>query len=163
MVRGTFLGILGYSDDSLLLAPSLDSLQEMLKICEDYAETHNLRFNTDKNPTKCKIKCMAFLLKDRPLHQLNLCGNSLQWVSSGKQLGITLENKIDGLKADTRKKRAEYINKNNELLQEFSFSRPKTTIRIHSIYNSHLSGSCRWDLFQNVLLLWRTNGMLPCS
>ena len=147
MVRGTFLGILGYSDDSLLLAPSLDSLQEMLKICEDYAETHNLRFNTDKNPTKCKIKCMAFLLKDRPLHQLNLCGNSLQWVSSGKQLGITLENKIDGLKADTRKKRAEYINKNNELLQEFSFSRPKTTIRIHSIYNSHLSGSCLWDLF----------------
>ena len=83
-VRGTFLGILGYSDDSLLLAPSLDSLQEMLKIGEDYAETHNLRFSTDKNPTKCKTKCMAFLLKDRPLPQLNLCGNPLPWVSSGK-------------------------------------------------------------------------------
>ena len=119
----------------------------MLKICEDYAETHNLRFSTDKNPTKCKTKCMAFLLKDRPLPQLNLCGNPLPWVSSGKHLGITLENKIDGLKADIRKKRAEYINKNNELLQEFSFSHPKTKIRINSIYNSHLSGSCLWDLF----------------
>ena len=70
----------------------------MLKICEDYAETHNLRFSTDKNPTKCKTKCMAFLLKGRPLPQINLCGNPLPWVSSRKHLGITLENKIDGLK-----------------------------------------------------------------
>ena len=47
-VRGTFLGILGYSDDSLLLAPSLDTLQEMLKVCEEYAGTHNLRFRRIK-------------------------------------------------------------------------------------------------------------------
>ena len=32
-IRGVFFGIQGYSDDSLLLAPSLDSLQEMIKTC----------------------------------------------------------------------------------------------------------------------------------
>ena len=31
-IQGSFFGILGYSDDSLLMAPSLDSLQEMIKI-----------------------------------------------------------------------------------------------------------------------------------
>ena len=146
-VRGTFLGILGYSDDSLLLAPSLDTLQEMLKVCEEYAGTHNLRFSTDKDPSKCKTKCIAFLTKDRPLPQMKLCGNSLPWVSSGKHLGVTIGNKIDGMRMDLKIKRADYINKNNDILQEFGFCHPKTKIRINSVYNSHLSGSCLWDLF----------------
>ena len=49
-VRGTFLGILGYSDDSLLLAPSLGTLQEMLKVCEELAESGNLLFSGGKTP-----------------------------------------------------------------------------------------------------------------
>ena len=44
-------------------------------------------------------------------------------------------------------KRAAYISKNNELMQEFSFSQPKTKMKLNMIYNSHLSGSCLWDLF----------------
>ena len=146
-IRGSFFGIQGYSDDSLLLAPSLDSLQEMIQTCESYASSHNLRFSTDPNPKKCKTKCIAFLLKDRPLPPMYLCGNPLPWVSSGKHLGITLSNKIDGMKTDILIKRAEFINKNNEILQEFYFSHPKTKIKINGIYNSHLTGSCLWDLF----------------
>ena len=45
------------------------------------------------------------------------------------------------------KKRACYIDNSNEILQEFSFSHPSTKIKINSIYNSHLTGSCLWDLF----------------
>ena len=146
-IRGTFFGILGYSDDSLLLAPSLDSLQEMLTICEKYAASHNLKFSTDGNPKKCKTKCLAFLLKDRPLPPMYLCGNPLPWVSSGKHLGITIENKMDGMKSDIKMKRADYINKNNEIMQEFNFSHPKSKIKINNIYNSHLTGSCLWDLY----------------
>ena len=146
-VRGTFLGILGYSDDSLLLAPSLDALQEMIKICEDYAKAHNLQFSTNRDPKKCKTKCLAFLRKERPLPPMYLCGDPLPWVSSGKHLGITIGNKIDGMKTDILIKRAEYINKNNEILQEFGSSHPSTKILLNSIYNSHFSGSCLWDLF----------------
>ena len=146
-IRGTFFGIQGYSDDSLLLAPSLEALQEMIKTCESYASSHNLRFSTDPDPRKCKTKCIAFLLKDRPLPPMFLCGNPLPWVSSGKHLGITIGNKLDGMKADIRMKRAQFIEKNNEILQEFYFSHPATKIQINGIYNSHLSGSCLWDLF----------------
>ena len=62
-----------------------------------------------------------------------LCGNPLPWVSSGKHLGITIGDKIDGMKADIRIKRAQFIDKNNEILQEFYFSHPATKIKINGI------------------------------
>ena len=53
-VNGNFHGILGYSDDNMLIAPSQYALQAMLKICEKYAADHNLKSSTDANPVKCK-------------------------------------------------------------------------------------------------------------
>ena len=146
-VKGSFFGILGYSDDSLLLAPSLESLQEMIKTCEDYAKSHNLRFSTDQDPNKCKTKCIAYLQKSRQLPPMYLCGHPLPWVTSAKHLGITLENKIDGMRKDILIKRADFIKKNNEIIQEFHFSHPETKIKLNSIYNSHFTGSCLWNLF----------------
>ena len=72
-INGYFYVILGYSDDNFLLAPSLYALQQMLVICEKYAETHDLKFSTDQNPKKCKTKCLAFLKKRRDLPTLKLC------------------------------------------------------------------------------------------
>ena len=119
-----------------------------LKICEEYAEIHNLRFSTDRNPDKCKTKCLAFFGKNpQPLVPLQLCGNPLPWVSSAKHLGMTLDTSVDGMKSDLKIKRAEHISKNIEILQEFGFSHPRTKIMINNVYNSHLSGSCLWDLF----------------
>ena len=56
-----FLGLLGYSDDNICSAPSLNALQDMLETCESYAAAHTLRFSTDINLSKCKTKNMAFL------------------------------------------------------------------------------------------------------
>ena len=51
------------------------------------------------------------------------------------------------MKMDIMNKRAKYIQKNNELMQEFYFCHPKTKIEINSIYNNHFTGSPLWDLF----------------
>ena len=59
-VSGSFAGILGYADDLFLMSPTLDGLQEMLKVCETYAETHNLKFSTNENPSKSKTKCYYY-------------------------------------------------------------------------------------------------------
>ena len=118
----------------------------MLKTCEDYAGAHNLRFSTDPNPTKCKTKCLKFLKKDRFVEPLMLCGNPLPWVQNCKHLGNHLENKIDGMKKDVKIKRACYIDKNNELLQEFHHCHPKTIFDVNRIYNSSFSGSPLWKL-----------------
>ena len=37
-----YIGIFGYSDDNMLLSPTQFGLQEMLKICEKYAEKHSV-------------------------------------------------------------------------------------------------------------------------
>ena len=73
-INGDFMGILGYADDSFLLSPTLDGLQEMLNTCADCAFEHNLTFSTNDNPKKSKTKCMAFLHKKRSLKELTLCG-----------------------------------------------------------------------------------------
>ena len=112
-MNGKYVGIFGYSDDNLLIAPSLHALQEMLKICEQFAKEHNLQFSTDPNPRKCKTKCIAFLKKQRQLPGLKLCGDFLPWAENFKHLGNNLENKINGMKDDMNIKKAHFITKNS--------------------------------------------------
>ena len=146
-VNSHYFGIIGYSDDSFLLAPSLDALQEMLSICEKYAAMHNLKFSTNPDPKKCKTKCLAFVKRERTLKKMYLCGNPLPWVAQGKHLGNTIENKINGMKLDISCKRANYISKNNEIIQEFYYAHPKTKMQLNDIFNGHFTGSPLWDLF----------------
>ena len=40
-----------------------------------------------------------------------------------------------------------YINRVNELIQEFHFAHPLTKIKINNIFNTHFYGSQLWDLF----------------
>ena len=108
---------------------------------------HNLSFSTSENINKCKTKCMAFTKKERGLRSMMLCGNSLPWVKSTRHLGIKIEDKIDGTRQDMREKRAQFIQKNNEICQEFSFADSTTKIRLNNIFNTHFTGSPIWDLF----------------
>ena len=64
-INGEYYGIIGYSDDILLLAPTLDALKEMLLACEDYAVEHNLQFSTDPNPKKSKTKMHGVHIKNK--------------------------------------------------------------------------------------------------
>ena len=148
-VKDTFMGIMGYSDDNICLAPSLHALQEMLKTCEEFALSHNLKFSTDPNPRKCKTKTLAFLRtkKEMQLPNLILCGNPLPWTDKFKHLGISLENVMNGCAHDIEVRRAQYIGKNLELNQEFHFAHPSVKVKLNAIYNSHYFGSVLWDLF----------------
>ena len=146
-IEDSYLGMLGYADDNFILSPTLDGLQEMLDTCQKYVEDHNLQFSTDIIPAKSKTKCLAYLLKERPLRKLKLCGNELPWWPTGKHLGNKIEDKIDGMRMDMKEKRARFIDRNNELCQEFHFAHPETKVKINNIYNSHFTGSPLWNLF----------------
>ena len=128
-VNSVYMGILGYSDDNLLIAPSLDSLQEMVKTCESYAREHNLKFSTNVDPVKCKTKCIAFLRHKKDVGDVELGGVHLPWVDGGLHLGNTLSNRSNGMRQDIKVKRAKFINKNIDLNQEFSFCHPSTKER----------------------------------
>ena len=53
---------------------------------------------------------------------------------------------MDGLAQDTRIKRAVYIKKDCELIQEFGFAHPQVKCKMNGIYNSSFPGSVVWDL-----------------
>ena len=146
-INSTFHGMFGYSDDNWVLAPSWDALKEMMKTIEEYCKDHNLKFSTDPNPVKCKTKCLAFLKAERKLPSIILNGNPLPWVKEGIHLGNNIENKYNGMLRDMKIKRAQYIQKNINLQQEFMFAHPQTRFRANLIFNSHFTGSPIWDLF----------------
>ena len=52
-VELAYAGAFGYTDDIALVAPSLSSLKQMMKICEQFAESHSKTFN----PSKTKLLC----------------------------------------------------------------------------------------------------------
>ena len=145
-VLGDYHGIFGYSDDNWLLAPSLAALQDMLRTCEEYARSHNLKFSTDPNPSKCKTKLMAFTKRPRELPNLELCGVGLPWVDKIKHLGNTISNKVDGNQLDIKVKTAKYVDRSNSLFQEFSFAHPYTRNKVNSIFNYDFTGSQLWSL-----------------
>ena len=53
-VSGMYCGIFTYADDITLLSPSSSGLNFMLKMCEEYAKTRSILFNSSKT------KCMFF-------------------------------------------------------------------------------------------------------
>ena len=72
-----YAGVFGYADDLLLICPSRDGLQKMLKIAEDYANEHKIAISTYTNRDKSKTKGILFS-KDPPARL------PAPWVNSGK-------------------------------------------------------------------------------
>ena len=144
-INGNYYGILGYSDDILLLAPTISALKQMLKTCEKFAVQHNLQFSTNLVPAKSKCKCIAFGCSTEELPNLVLCNNKLPWVNTIKHLGTVLTNDKEILGKDVMQKRAAYVSRNNELLQEFHFAHPKSLVKINHIYNSSYYGCVLWN------------------
>ncbi len=146
-VKGQFYGMLGYADDVMLISPTIDGLQDMIKNCTSYMKEHNLTFSTNSDPNKCKTKCMAFTKKERELKPLSMNGNDLPWVTSSRHLGTKVETTINGMSKDLMEKRAMFINRNNELIQEFKFAYPQTIVKTNNIFNTSLYGCVLWNLF----------------
>ena len=146
-INNNFHGMFGYSDDNWVLAPSISDLRDMMKTIEEYCNLHNLRFSTDPDPRKCKTKCIAFLKKKRNLPDIFLCGTALPWVTEGLHLGNHFDDGYNGMAKDMKVKRAAFVSKNCDLMQEFMFAHPKTRVKTNMIFNSHFTGSPIWDLF----------------
>ncbi len=81
---GASLNHLIYADDLCLMSPSVKGLQTLLNICQDYANEHDIIFNTAKTFN------MAFIPKDFDLRRrpnLYLNGSVLKYAESVKYLG----------------------------------------------------------------------------
>ncbi|XP_063544833.1 uncharacterized protein LOC134753002 [Cydia strobilella] len=85
---------ISYADDMVLLCPSISALVKLLKICEEYARTHGLRYNTSKS------ELLVFKAGSKSLDMLPdvfLCGTPLKKITRFKYLGHWV---TDNLKDD---------------------------------------------------------------
>ena len=128
--------------------PSRSGLQEMVSISEKYAAAHKIQFSTHPEARKSKTKGIIFSKKSLSFDPapIKLCGNPLPWVESAKYLGCTMTNVLDGYQQDASSKRAQLIDCNCQLIQEFPFAHPQVKSRINHIYNSSFTGSVLWDI-----------------
>jgi len=148
-ICGVFYGALVFADDIILLSASRSGLQAMVDICQKFAESRNLTFGTNPNPTKSKTKCIAFTKKNLTpdtLKCIQLNGNDLPWVEKIRHLGHTLQ-KNNSMKLDITEKREAFIGKTNSLLQEFGNVSPKVLIKLLQTFAANLYGSNLWDIF----------------
>ena len=142
-----YAGVHGYADDLLLICPSRSGLQEMIDISEKYARIHKIQFSTHPEPHKSKTKGVIFSRSDLTFEPepVQLCGNPLTWVKTAKYLGGQISNLLDGYQLDVKCKRAQFIERNCELLREFPLAHPQIKCRVNKIYNSAFHGSVLWD------------------
>ena len=89
-INGNFVGAIVYADDIVLLSPSIDGLQNMIKTCDKNAKELNLTFGTDIILIKSKTKCLAFVKKKKELRCMLLNDKILPWVHSVRHLGTTI-------------------------------------------------------------------------
>jgi hypothetical protein len=90
----SFLNMLAYADDIVLLAPSWHGMQSLLQLIENSAKELGMCFNTKKtvcmtfNPyDRSKIVCCQF-------PQFSLSGHMLSFVDSFKYLGHIIDNTL---------------------------------------------------------------------
>jgi len=78
-----FHGCLLYTDDILLLSHTVNGMQEMLDICDEFAREFDMKFNATKSVairigSRYNIQCSSFILS----------GAEIKYVSAVKYLGI---------------------------------------------------------------------------
>ena len=104
-----------YADDMCLVAPSVRGLQCLVDICADYAEQHDILYNTEK--TQCMFIKSKRIRSCRFPVVLN--GRNIAFVHEVKYLGVLLTDDWSDDADIERQRRATLCNA-NRLLREFS-------------------------------------------
>ena len=133
---------LGYADDVGILSPSIEALQELLHICEKYADEFNVIFNAKK------IMCMCISGRVQPpSRHVTLNGSPLRWTNKGKYM--YLGNLVNGSlndSEDTRMKTGIFISQVNKLNNKFSFVSSNVKGRLLQTYCSSWYDCPNWEL-----------------
>jgi hypothetical protein len=147
-IGGRWMGACGYADDLILLALVRSVLQDMVQVCQEYGERHNLVFSTDPNPTKSKTKCLFFCGRMKNVEYpapAQLYGKELPWVVSADHLGHTLHQMVN-MDQDCKIKRAKFIDKTVELREQLFFAHPDQVLKAVQVYCCDGYGSMLWSL-----------------
>lgn len=83
-IDGVCINNISYADDMVLLSPSVRGLRKLIEVCESYAGTHGLKYNSTKS------ELMVFKAGSKSYNTVPpvmLCGRPLNRVANFKYLG----------------------------------------------------------------------------
>lgn len=139
-IDGLCINNISYADDMVLLSPSVSALRKMLAVCESYAESHGLIYNSKKSEFivfeaggKCPDTVPPILL----------CGSTLNRVYEFKYLGhiITADLKDD---RDIERERRALAVRINMLSRRFARCSKQVKITLFKAYCQVLYTSSLW-------------------
>lgn len=129
-----------YADDSVLLAPSPHALQKLVTLCEVFAISNDIMYNTKKSFVMCcKPKHMKNLTV--PLCYLNGC--ALKYAETHKYLGVFLNEYCNDDKDILRQRKGIYA-RGNVLISRFKHCSPDVKAQLFKSYCSTLYCSQLW-------------------
>ncbi|XP_059045272.1 uncharacterized protein LOC131841057 [Achroia grisella] len=102
-IHGTIVNSISYADDMVLLSPSISALRRLLKMCEEYAESHGLRYNVKKSEV---MMFHSNNTKLRYMPALCIYGTPLNRVSRFKYLGHIVSEDLSDDSDIERERRA---------------------------------------------------------
>ena len=86
-IGDTCCGIIGYADDILLLSPTVQTLERMIRVCETYACDFDIKFNGKKSQLMVFGKCKGEI-------NVRVNGEKLEVVNTMKYLGNVISNSV---------------------------------------------------------------------
>ena len=165
-----------YADDLLLMCPSFRGLQDLLDICGEYADKHDIKFNTKKSVILIRRNK---LLKNAVVPKFKLCNEPLTEVNEVKYLGhiITDDGKDD---KDILNACGQLYAQGNSLLRKFHMCSDKVKTKLFVTYCSQFYCAHLWkfnksdriynklrvaynNVFRFLLGLARDEQGIPCS
>ena len=130
---------LGYTDNIVLVAPSLSSLKQMINIYEEFTKCHSIVFNS----LKTKLLCFNLdsLSEVSPRYQN---GVQISIVEHEKHLGNYVSTNISDRNIIANV--CDLYQRSNLLISDFRVCDSQTLDCLHKTYCMHMYGSELWNL-----------------
>ena len=142
-----YAGCLSYADDMTLLCPTITGLQNLVKICEQYAREFGMTYNAEKSV------CILFSRDkhlNRTLPEVRLEGKGLSWQKNVKHLGNYLSCDLSEAK-DFTMKRSDLIGRSNTVIGNLSGLTVDIISKVFTSKCCHFYGTQIWDFSQHCL------------
>ena len=128
----TFLGEFGYTDDIVLVAPSIYSPKEMVKHFEHFAHEYHICFNSSK------FNLRSFDLKQTTWHQHFPERQKVEVVDNDSDLGNYVASDLKDI--NLIKHVCDFYERNNKVICDFNACDSVTLDALHQIYCMHMYG-----------------------
>ena len=135
-----YFGVICYADDVTLIAPTVTTLQRMVKTCEQFGQEFDIQYNASKS------LCIA--VGGRAHHEIpdiTLNGTAIPWKSNAKHLGNIINNKNDESE-DLKLKKADFIARSNAVIINFKAAPRTARSKVFTSKCCSFHGAQTWKL-----------------